>query len=100
MPERFLRDPPEPDSWLPFGGGIRRWIGAAFATLEIKTVLRTVLTHAHLEPVGRMEKPLRRAVTLIPSRGARVQLTARCAPDPVLSTEPSARDAQRANVGE
>jgi cytochrome P450 family 135 len=96
QPERFLEGPPEPDSWLPFGGGIRRCIGAAFATLEIKTVLRTVLTHAQLEPVGRMETARRRAVTLIPSRGAQVKLTARLAP----STEPTARNAQRATTGQ
>lgn len=73
-PERFLDRPTDPHTWLPFGGGIRRCIGAAFATLEIKTVLATVLSHVELEPVGRMEKPRRRAVTMIPSRGTRVRL--------------------------
>ena len=43
-PERFLGDEQPPSySWIPFGGGVRRCIGAAFAQLEIKTVLRTVL---------------------------------------------------------
>ncbi len=42
-PERFLDGSPRPYSWIPFGGGVRRCIGAAFATLEMKTVLREVL---------------------------------------------------------
>ena len=73
-PERFLERPMDILSWMPFGGGIRRCIGAAFATLEIKTVLRTVLSAVELHPVGRMEKPRRRAVTMIPSQGTRVVL--------------------------
>jgi cytochrome P450 len=71
-PERFIGRPADPHTWLPFGGGIRRCIGAAFATLEIKTVLRTVLSTVELEAVGPMDKPRRRAVTIVPSRGARV----------------------------
>jgi cytochrome P450 len=76
-PERFLGRPADPHTWLPFGGGIRRCIGAQFATTEIKTVLRTVLATTELQPVGRMERPRRRAVTMIPSRGARVRLVSR-----------------------
>ena len=71
-PERFVDAAADPHAWLPFGGGVRRCIGAAFATLEIKTVLRTVLSDVELRAIGRMEKPRRRAVTMIPSRGARV----------------------------
>lgn len=74
-PERFLDQPADPHTWLPFGGGIRRCIGAAFATLEIKTVLRTVLSNVELRAVGPMERPRRRAVTMIPSRGTRVIMT-------------------------
>ena len=48
-PERFLGDEQPPSySWIPFGGGVRRCIGAAFAQLEIKTVLRTVLGRVRL----------------------------------------------------
>ena len=47
-PERFLEGGPETFSWIPFGGGIRRCIGAAFAQLEMKLILRTVLSE--LEP--------------------------------------------------
>lgn len=76
-PERFLDDGADLHAWLPFGGGIRRCIGSAFALLEIKTVLSTVLSVAELEAVGPMEKPRRRAVTVIPSRRARVRLVGR-----------------------
>ena len=47
-PERFLKNGPETFSWIPFGGGIRRCIGASFATLEMKLILRTMLSE--LEP--------------------------------------------------
>jgi cytochrome P450 len=85
-PERFERDAPETFSWIPFGGGIRRCIGASFAQLEMKLMLRTML--AELTPSvpdeprrrraggrgGAMRDELnrRRAITLVPSRGARV----------------------------
>jgi cytochrome P450 family 135 len=77
-PERFLGSGPETFSWIPFGGGIRRCIGASFATLEMKLILRTVLSE--LEPRlpsrGRRwphgEWNRRRAITLVPAAGARV----------------------------
>ena len=47
-PERFLDGGPESGSWIPFGGGVRRCLGASFAQLEMKVVLRTVLAHARL----------------------------------------------------
>ncbi len=72
-PERFIDRPADPSTWLPFGGGIRRCIGAAFATMEIKTVLRTVLSEVELEPASpKLERAKRRAVTMIPARGVRV----------------------------
>ena len=76
MPERFLEDAPETFSWIPFGGGIRRCIGAAFAQLEMKLMLRTVLSE--LAPRARTavapvrEPTRRRAITLVPMAGARV----------------------------
>jgi hypothetical protein len=76
-PERYLDSSPETFSWIPFGGGIRRCIGASFAQLEMKLILRTVL--AELEPTlppGRRfrtgEWTRRRAITLVPSAGAMV----------------------------
>ena len=47
-PERFLGRQPETFAWIPFGGGIRRCIGASFALLEMKLMMRTIL--AELEP--------------------------------------------------
>ncbi len=52
-PERFLDGRPDPLPWLPFGGGIRRCIGAGLATLEMEVVLRTVLAGADLRPARR-----------------------------------------------
>ena len=76
-PERFLENPPETFSWIPFGGGIRRCIGAAFATLEMKLILRTVLSELSPQLPQRRsrrrgELNRRRAITLVPSAGARV----------------------------
>ena len=47
-PERFLADPPETYAWVPFGGGVRRCLGAAFAEFEMRVVLREVLTRCEL----------------------------------------------------
>jgi cytochrome P450 len=78
LPERFLDGTPGPGSWVPFGGGIRRCLGASFATFEIAAVVRSVIESARLRPAsGRPEGVRLHAVTMIPSRGARVVLTAR-----------------------
>jgi len=81
-PERFLENEGgrdvNPYSWIPFGGGIRRCIGASFATLEMKLIMRTVLRE--LTPsmprrssiFRRGEWNRRRAITLVPAAGARV----------------------------
>jgi cytochrome P450 family 135 len=77
-PERFLQNGPETFAWIPFGGGIRRCIGASFALLEMKLILRTVLSEleprmpAHGRRWRRGEWNRRRAVTLVPVAGARV----------------------------
>ena len=47
-PERFLEDGPDTYAWIPFGGGVRRCIGAAFAEFEMRIVLREVLTRCEL----------------------------------------------------
>jgi cytochrome P450 len=85
LPERFLKGAPETFSWIPFGGGIRRCIGAAFAQVEMKLILGTIL--AELDPslpngrslvrrrsaaMGAGEPIRRRAITLVPASGARV----------------------------
>jgi cytochrome P450 family 135 len=77
-PERFLGSAPETFSWIPFGGGIRRCIGASFALQEMKLMLRTVLSELEPSlPAGERrwragEWNRRRAVTLVPMAGARV----------------------------
>lgn len=70
-PERFDDSPPETYSWLPFGGGVRRCIGAAFAQLEMRVVLSTLLEHVDLRPAGSWEPTKRRAVVLAPRHGTR-----------------------------
>jgi len=69
-PERFLDGAPEPYTWIPFGGGVRRCLGAAFAQLEMKVVISTVLARARLRvPRARSEKARFRGATVLPSRG-------------------------------
>jgi cytochrome P450 len=73
-PERFLGAPPDPVSWLPFGGGIRRCIGAQFAIYEMKIVLGTLLTMGEYELAQPAPaKVERRAITFFPEHGTRVR---------------------------
>jgi cytochrome P450 len=70
-PSRFLETPPGTYTWIPFGGGRRRCIGASFAMLEMKIVLRAVLGSCSLRPTGNgFELPRRRNITIRPARGA------------------------------
>jgi cytochrome P450 len=79
-PERFLERPPETYSWLPFGGGVRRCVGASFATFEMKVVLKTILARVRVQAAsGRRESATRRAIVLAPRRGARAIITERLA---------------------
>jgi cytochrome P450 len=71
-PERFLGGNPPPATWIPFGGGIRRCLGAALAMAEAKAVLKAVLQRVDIASGGREEWPRTRNVTTIPSRGARI----------------------------
>jgi cytochrome P450 family 135 len=73
-PERFLGDDaPETFAWIPFGGGTRRCIGAAFAQFEMRVVIETVLRAVDLRAASpRPERPVRRNVTLSPANGTRV----------------------------
>ena len=77
-PERFLDSPPGTYTWIPFGGGVRRCIGASFALFEMRVVLSTILARARVsapEPAG--ERVRRRAITLTPARGASVVIEPR-----------------------
>lgn len=77
-PERFLEDAPSTYAWIPFGGGVRRCIGASFAELEMRIVLREVLTRCELRKASPMpEKTGRRNITLSPKAGTPVVVTAR-----------------------
>jgi cytochrome P450 len=77
-PERFLEDSPDTYGWIPYGGGIRRCIGATFAEFEMRIVLREVLTRCDLHKASPApEKTGRRNITLSPKAGTPVVITAR-----------------------
>jgi cytochrome P450 len=74
-PERFLDGKADNYAWIPFGGGVRRCIGAAFAEYEMRTILREFVTRADLRAVDPKPERVRiRNITLVPARGARVTL--------------------------
>lgn len=79
QPERFLSDTPPPvNTWIPFGGGVRRCIGAAFSLMESKLVLREILLNFTLGASGRKaERAKARTVVTAPHRGGRVIATRR-----------------------
>ena len=77
-PERFVDEQPGTYTWIPFGGGRRRCLGASFAMLEMKAVLREVLGRYDLTPgVDGAEVSRRRSITISPRFGASTVLTAR-----------------------
>ena len=77
-PERWLDRKPGTYEWIPFGGGIRRCLGAALAMAEQRVVLETMARLLDLEADNPApERTLHRNVTMIPSRGGRVVLRAR-----------------------
>ncbi len=77
-PERFLGVKPGTYTWIPFGGGIRRCLGAALAMAEQRVVLRAIARRAQLEPADPApERARHRNVTMIPAAGARVVMTSR-----------------------
>jgi cytochrome P450 len=74
-PERFLEEPPGTYTFIPFGGGRRRCIGASFATMEMKIVLKTVLRRMELRGGAQgLELTRRRNITVSPRRGTPVVL--------------------------
>jgi cytochrome P450 len=74
-PERFLEGKADNYAWIPFGGGVRRCIGAAFAEYEMRIVLREFVQHAELSaPDPKPEKVRVRNITLAPGKGTRVRL--------------------------
>ena len=77
VPSRFLTFKPAPWEWLPFGGGLRRCIGAAFAMYEMKMVLAATLARVDAHVAAREVRVKRRGVTLAPSEGLPVVVTSR-----------------------
>jgi cytochrome P450 len=72
-PERFIESAPSNFEYLPFGGGVRRCLGASFAQFEMKVVLGTILRHARVSaPKRRSETITRRSITFAPSSGGRI----------------------------
>lgn len=77
-PERFAEDQAESYSWLPFGGGIRRCIGAALAQVEMTEVLSVIASRVELAPMRDEPDPVvLRGVTLVPKHGVPVRVTGR-----------------------
>ncbi len=74
-PERHLDGKPAPYALTPFGGGVRRCLGASLAQLELETVLREVLANGLPEPAGdRVETARLSGVSIIPAKGGRIIL--------------------------
>ncbi|MEK6277072.1 MAG: cytochrome P450 [Actinomycetota bacterium] len=82
-PERFLEESPGTYTWIPFGGGRRRCLGASFAQLEMQIVLRSVIAGPGVRAATNgHEAPSRRNITIKPAGGARTMLGERPAADP------------------
>jgi cytochrome P450 family 138 len=84
-PERYVGRKPDTYAWIPFGGGMRRCLGAAFAMIEMDLVLRTMLRQFELIPTDEpSERPSFRGLTYAPAKGGRIMVRRRpLALDPV-----------------
>src|SRR3954451_13339350 len=88
-PERFTDDGAEAYAWLPFGGGIRRCIGAALAQAEMSEVLRVVAARVELSPLRDEPDPVvLRGITLAPKHGVPVRVVRRTAAQAPLPGAP------------
>jgi cytochrome P450 len=68
-PERFLERPPGTYTWIPFGGGVRRCLAASYAEMEMKRVVRTVLSTVRLHPAARGDEAVKKsAISFAPAR--------------------------------
>ena len=93
-PERFLgEDAPDGFTWIPFGGGTRRCLGASFAMFEMKTVVSRVLERTSLEPVGKPATGVRRGITFVPSGGVKVRQTSEKSRSRNVASMPTASSA-------
>jgi cytochrome P450 len=74
-PERFLENPPGTYTWIPFGGGVRRCLGASFAQFEMAVVLKELVKRWQIRPADpKPERVFRRAITETPRHNTRVVL--------------------------
>jgi cytochrome P450 len=77
-PERFLEEPPDPRTWLPWGGGKKHCLGRHFALTEVKEILRATVSKYRILPArAQLEAPRWRTSILVPGNGARVVLAPR-----------------------
>jgi cytochrome P450 len=93
-PDRMIGASLSPTTWFPFGGGNRRCLGATFAMVEMRVVLREILRRVDFETTTAAGESQRvKHVILIPNRGARVRIRAKrgltTAPVPAGSAPPS-----------
>ncbi len=76
LPERFLDNPPGTYTWIPFGGGVRRCLGASFAQFEMAVVLKELVKRHQIRPANpKPERVFRRAITETPRHDAEVILS-------------------------
>jgi cytochrome P450 family 135 len=76
LPERFIDNPPGTYTWIPFGGGVRRCLGASFAQFEMAVVLKELVKRHEIHPARpNSERPFRRAITETPRHDAEVILS-------------------------
>jgi len=95
-PERFLAGPPDAAAWIPFGGGVRRCLGARFAELELKVILTQVLASARLRATGRSAEGFKRKrFTFAPEGGATAVVDELIPPQSSLGTRRFRRRAPR-----
>jgi cytochrome P450 family 135 len=74
-PERFLEGKPPAYMWIPFGGGVRRCLGAPFAMLEMRIVLQMILSRLNLTPISKVvERTRAEGAIIVPDGGVRVRV--------------------------
>jgi cytochrome P450 family 135 len=83
-PERFLDNPPGTYTWIPFGGGVRRCLGASFAQVEMKIVLRELVARMDIRAARpQPERRIRRAIVFAPERGGEIVVERRRGAAPI-----------------
>ena len=92
-PDRYMGTNAKPTAWIPFGGGVNRCVGAAFANMESDIVLRTVLREFRFVPTDAPgEQRHNRGVTIAPGRGGRAVVYRRTGAGPTKADSVSMAD--------